>query len=320
MFAEFCSNPWCWGPISAVVLLFVLAHLKTSRPDGVLEKVHPYRRMVPFIMRSRNESVVYFDGTVRAEKMEAYLAQAKAQFGANVTHIAVAAANIALGANPRLNRFVSGRRIYRRKGRWVTFSMKRQKKNARAKLGVVKLEMTEEQSFRKLVERINGKITHERSGEKTSMDTELQIFGMIPRTVMRLAYRAFLAVDYVGLLPKWFLDGDGMFTSIFMANLGSVEMGPGYHHLYEWGNAPLFVMIGQVEERPVVENGEVVVGRVLPVRFSYDERIDDGITARGGIEHFLGVLGDPEKWLGGLDGSADLDPPMWPRQDAIETA
>ena len=98
-----------------------------------------------------------------------------------------------------------------------------------------------------------------------------------------------------------------MFTSIFIANLGSIGMKPGYHHLYEWGNSPLFLMFGKVEEKVIVEDGAMTPARVLPVRFSFDERIEDGLTAQGGIDVLLSVLEDPEQWLGSPDGD---DRPM----------
>lgn len=295
------SDVRCWS-LGAAALIFLLLCFKSSRPDGKLEKVHPYRRMVPIIMRSRNESVVYFDTEVRTEKLEAYLARAKESFGANVTHIIVAGVNIALVHTPTLNRFISGRRVYRRNGRWVTFSMKRQKKNRAAKLGVVKLEMHDSETFRGLVERINGKINHERSGKKTSMDKELALFGFVPTIALRVLFKAFLALDYVGLLPGWFMRDDGMFTSVFIANLGSIGMKPGYHHLYEWGNAPMFLMFGAIEDRVIVEDGAMTPVRVLPIRISYDERIDDGMTAQAGMNVLAKVLSDPERWLGGLEG------------------
>jgi hypothetical protein len=125
--------------------------------------------------------------------------------------------------------------------------------------------------------------------------------------VLRVLFKAFLALDYFGLLPGWFMRDDGMFTSVFIANLGSIGMKPGYHHLYEWGNAPIFLMFGAIEERVVVENGAMTPARILPIRVSYDERIDDGMTAQAGINVLRKVLGDPERWLGGLDGDG---PPM----------
>ena len=56
-----------------VVLIWLLMSLKTSRADGTLLEVHPYRRMMPYIMRGRNESVVYYDDYIDAEKLLEYV-------------------------------------------------------------------------------------------------------------------------------------------------------------------------------------------------------------------------------------------------------
>jgi hypothetical protein len=295
------------------LVLWTLLTLKTSRGDGTYLPVPKFRRMMFFIMPTRNESVVYFDRVIRYEPLEAYLTKAKVAFGADITHAGVAALNIGLAENPRMNQFVVGRRMYARNGRWVTFSMKRQYMNKEAKLSAVKLEMQDGESFRQLCGRINDNIVVERSGTKTASDVEFDLLDVLPRPGLWFANHLIRWLDYYNILPyELFIKGDGMYTSAFLANLGSLGMGPGYHHLYEHGTCPLFLMFGQIEERAVVENGEVKVGKVLHIRFSYDERIADGLTAKDGIESVARVLQDPERWLGCLDDNGSDARPMWP--------
>ena len=74
-------------------------------------------------------------------------------------------------------------------------------------------------------------------------------------------------------------------------------MAPAYHHLYEWGNCPLFLMVGQVEERVVAHNGEITTEEVLPMRIAFDERIEDGLTAKQGIDQFVAILESPQDIL-----------------------
>jgi hypothetical protein len=310
-------NTWITGGLAGLAGLASLVQLKTSRSDGDLVQIHPFRRMMFYIMPGRNESVVYFDRAVRAEKLEAYLAQAREAFGANMTHTLTAAVGIGLGENPKMNHFVVGRRLYARKGRWVTFSMKRQKLNKQAKLSAVKLEMKDGETFRELVERINQQVNVERSGERTDADKEFDLLNLLPRFGLNGAASLLRTLDYYNILPAFFIKGDGMYTSAFIANLGSVGMGAGYHHLYEYGTCPLFIMVGQVEERPVVEDGKVVVGRVLPIRFSYDERIADGLTARFGIESVARVLEDPFHWLGCVKPDGSDTRPMFPHGEPV---
>ena len=294
-------------------VLWTLAHLKTRRPDGTLEKVHPYRRIMFYIMPTRNESVVYFDSYIRADNLLRYLEKAKGTLDADMTHCVVAACNVGLASTPQMNRFVVGKRLYARKGRFVTFSMKRKALDKKAKLATVKLAIEDGESFAELCGRMNEQVTVERSGKRTHADKEFDLFNLLPRPLFAGAARLLRGLDYFNLLPGFFLRDDPMYTSLFVANLGSLKMRPAFHHLYEYGTCPLFAMVGAVEERPVVEDGQVIVAPVLHVRYSYDERIDDGLTSRSGIEAVKRVLEDPERWLGCVEeGNA---PPMWPRED-----
>jgi len=294
-----------WIVLAAISSLWILAEFKTSRPDGTLVKTHPYRRLMAFIMPTRAESVVFFDRDVRCEKLLAYVEQARAAFGANVTHCAVIAMSEAIASAPTMNRFVLGRRVYQRKGRWITFSMKRKKLNRKAKIAVVKMEMKEGETFKDLVQRINEKISVERSDTKTYADKEFALFNALPRPILRGAATLLKVIDYYNLMPGAFIETDSMYTSAVVANLGSLGMDAGYHHLYEWGNCHVFGMFGRVVDQPVVENGQLVAGKVMRCRFTFDERSEDGINAHVSIERLAEVLEDPFTHLGCLkeDGS-----------------
>jgi hypothetical protein len=279
-----------------------------ERVDGELIKgLHPYRRLMTHIMRGRNESVVYFDSFARCDTLLKYMKEASAAFDqeVDITHCLVAAVAIALAENPMMNRFVVGRRLYQRKGRFITFSMKRQKLGRKAKLSAVKLEMPEGETFRQLVERINANIHHERSGKKTTADKEFAILDRLPRAALDGAVGLLKTLDHWGALPAMFIDNDAMYTSLFIANLGSLGMGAGFHHLYEWGNCPLFMMAGKIEKRPLVVGDQVEITSVIPFRYTFDERVDDGLNAGFGIDAANRALEDPYRYFGCLaaDGS-----------------
>jgi hypothetical protein len=296
-----------------IILLVILAVLvalefKTSRSDGTLIKpLHPYRKMMLYIMPAKYESLVLFDELVLAEPLLDYVAQAKERHPIDITHCVVGAVAHGMHENPSMNRFEKGRRLYQRKKVWLTFSMKRKRLNRTAKLTAVKKEAPPGESFYALCTRINESIQVERSDAVTYTDKELGILTAIPRPVLELGVKLLKALDYFNLLPADFIENDAMFTSIFIANLGSVHMAAGYHHLYEWGTCPLFLMVGSIEERAVAVDGEIQVRKVLPLRFTYDERIEDGHNAGYGIQTVKRVLENPFEYLGCLaaDGSDD---------------
>ena len=302
--------PWHWGAVVAVVLI-VIAHFKTSRADGILVgKVHPYRRLMWFVMPTRNECVVYYEDKIRAENLIAYLDDVRPTLGCNVTHAYVAALNVAIAESPTMDQFVLGRRMYKRKVRSITFSMKRKAKDAKAKIAVVRMPMDNTEPFASLAGRINGSISHQRSGKKTHTDKEYQLFDLLPRTGLRFFVWLFHALDYINLLPYSFTKEDALYTSAVVANLGSLEMDSAYHHLYEWGTASVFATVGQIKDEAVVEDGKVVAAKVLTVRYSYDERIDDGLSTRKAIRRVNEILRDPHTHLGCLGEDETTHKPM----------
>ncbi|MFH1131678.1 MAG: hypothetical protein V1754_10105, partial [Pseudomonadota bacterium] len=150
---------------AAVFVVLMLLNLKTSRPDGTLIKktqIHPYRTMLGHIMPTRNESVVYFDTYVNAEKLLEYIPIARQRFHVDVTHCLVGAHFAAADTNPKMNQFVVGRRLYQRNDWWVTFSMKRKKLDKEAKVAAVKMNLERGKTFEDLCNKINEKIGIER--------------------------------------------------------------------------------------------------------------------------------------------------------------
>ncbi|WP_349410342.1 dihydrolipoamide acetyltransferase family protein [Pseudalkalibacillus sp. SCS-8] len=52
--------------------------------------------------------------------------------------------------------------------------------------------------------------------------------------------------------------------------------------------------VGRIQEKPVVENGEIVAAPVLAVSISYDHRLVDGVTAQNALNHVKRLLNDPQ--------------------------
>jgi len=66
-----------WDTMSVLVILvvlWILAGLKSGRPDGVhIKRVHPYRAMMAYIMPTRTESVVYMDDVIDAARLQGFI-------------------------------------------------------------------------------------------------------------------------------------------------------------------------------------------------------------------------------------------------------
>ncbi|WP_413379960.1 dihydrolipoamide acetyltransferase family protein [Alkalihalobacillus sp. 1P02AB] len=55
--------------------------------------------------------------------------------------------------------------------------------------------------------------------------------------------------------------------------------------------------IGRIEEKAIVQNGEIVAAPVLALSISYDHRLIDGVTAQNALNHVKRLLNDPQLLL-----------------------
>ncbi len=285
-----------FGIFGALVVIWILLNLKRGRADGQLVKnIHPFRTMLLFACPNRQASTVYFDVSIKAQNMEAFLKKQGEE--SSIMNLLVWAGKIALENCPEMNRFCSGNRLYLRNGVHISFTVKKDLKDRNSKTSFLKLNLSKFKTFEDLCERIKGGVKVERSDEETYSDKEHSFFSSLPNFIFGPIYKLAALLDYYNLLPFWFYKEDGLFTSLIITNLGSLKMKPGFHHLYEWGNCPIFAMVGKVKDEVIAKDGKVEIERVLPIRISFDERIEGGMVAKFGLQKFIDVLENPEEHL-----------------------
>ena len=186
-------------------------------------------------------------------------------------HLYLRALAMAYHARPNVNRFVAGGRLWQRNHVAITFTAKQSLEDG-APMHTVKRVFPEDETLEEMVDSIMGRIRKRRSGEVTTSDKEINLAMTMPVFVTRAAVWLLHKANMLHLLPKKMIDDDPLFTSVFIANLGSVGLDAGYHHLWEYGTCSAFGVIGKVHERA---DGK----RVMNVQYSYDERVEDGLYA-----------------------------------------
>ena len=260
--------------------------------DGRRVTVHPYRRMMAFLLRGRNESAVYFEQRLDLSRTQPWLEQR----GARLFHLILHALASTLHERERLNRFTVGRRIYQRTGVFLSFAAKKAMADDAA-LATVKRRFEPGETFDALTASLSDGIREARSDNKSQIDKELSILLKLPGFLLVFLLGLLKRAYAWGLAPRSLVDTDPMYASAFVANLGSIKLDAAYHHLYEHGNCPLFVTIGHVHEAPAVVEGELVTRPTLTLRFSFDERVEDGLYAARALEMFCKRVEDPASWI-----------------------
>jgi hypothetical protein len=84
-------------------------------------------------------------------------------------------------------------------------------------------------------------------------------------------------MDYFGWLPKWMLDVSPFHGSMIITDMGSLRIGPVYHHIYNFGTLPAFIAFGAKRHAyELNRRGEVVDHKYVDCKFVTDEGIVDG--------------------------------------------
>ena len=94
-----------------------------KRPDGrVLKDLEPMQAIMPYVMRTRTDSMNMYEDTFACEPMDEYIKE-KAEEGIKLSymHILIAAIVRLIALRPQLNRFVMNGKIYARPKIWVSF-------------------------------------------------------------------------------------------------------------------------------------------------------------------------------------------------------
>ncbi len=277
------------------------------RPDGdYIRDLPRTRRIMPFIMRKRNESIVFFEQKLNASRTLTFLDEFRSRTGLHATmlHLLIYASTQIIKERPHMNRFVAGGRIFQRRGIWISFSAKK-RKTEDAPIVLVKCEIDPSWSFEELVRQIEEGISEGRSDKHSITDTELSLIFKLPTLLVGWVVWLLVKLDHFGLLPSSYIKKDPFFASMFIVNLGSINLDAGYHHLYEYGNVPMLIMAGRSKEEVVVgPDGTPVVRPMMTLRYSFDERIEDGLYGARALEIMKRILEDPAEST--LPGSQTL--------------
>ncbi|HEU4946149.1 MAG TPA: 2-oxo acid dehydrogenase subunit E2 [Kribbella sp.] len=274
---------------------------RLPRRDGRLaEGVPNSRAIMPYIMRRRTESTVYFEQTVDMSRAQEWLERWNAAGGPRAGMFSLVLHLVAqmLHARPRLNRFVARRRLYDRDGVYLSFGAKKQLTED-APLQMVKRRFEPDESLAEMVRSLDEAVTFARSDQPSDVDKELKLLLSLPTPVLDVAVSLFHWLDARGALPGLLTRSDPMYSSAVISNLGSLKTDAAYHHLYEHGNCPLFLVVGRVRQTPVADDdGTVRIRPLLALRWTFDERIEDGLYAANSAEWLRQRLEDPFRYLG----------------------
>ncbi len=260
----------------------------------------PMDAVGPFIMPTRGGSTNMFSASADVEKCEQLLRQLRldGMKGLGMIHIFMAAYARVVSQLPGVNRFIRGQRVYARKNMEICMTIKKDIA-LNAPETVVKLDATPTDTLYTVYENLNKLIEeNKQEGDNNSMDTAARVLMAFPAVILKLVVWFLKLLDYFGLLPKFLTKLSPFHGSLFITNMGSLGMPPVYHHLYEFGNLPVFIAMGAKRSEYVMnKDGQVEKKRYIDFTVVCDERICDGHYYATALKMFKKIIENPEQLL-----------------------
>lgn len=270
-----------------------------DRKDGRLLRTRdPMSVVETFILVDRTGSTNYIQDKVEITKAEEYIKRKRKEGlnGFGLMHLMVASYVRVVSQMPAVNRFVSGQRVYARNRIEVNIDIKKEMTleapNTCVKI-ILSPEDTAEEVYRKMKEVIDG----EKGGETDSdFDGVAATLAKFPKLFFKFTIWFLKLLDYFGGIPKSLLEVSPFHGSFFITSMGSLGIPPIIHHLYNFGNVPIFCAIGPKRTAYEIDrNGEVVKKKYLDYTFSTDERIVDGYYYATAFRMMKLCFADPDK-------------------------
>ncbi len=270
-----------------------------DRIDGRRIRTEPPMNQVsPYIMVTRNSSTNFYADSFEITNVERYIRQKRKEGLTNfgLMHVLLACYCRAVAKYPKINRFISGQKIYSR-GNDLQYCMTIKKEmTSDSPETVIKVHLspydTAEDVYRKLNEQIDEV---KNTPLDSSFDNTAHALMMVPGVFLKFVVWLLRTLDYFGMLPKFLLEVSPFHGSVFFTSMGSLGIPPIYHHLYDFGNMPLFGSFGCKRRAvEVQEDGTIVQRKYLDCKFTMDERIVDGFYYAAFLKQFKRILYKPE--------------------------
>ena len=270
---------------------------KKNKPGRRIRTMNAYTGFTPFIMKTRGDASNYFKDAVEIRAAEKYLREKRARGykGAGMLHMFIAAYVRVISQKPALNRYITGQRAYARKNIEVVMSVK--KAMAEDAGGTsIKVIFDPRDTFIDVYTKMNDAIEHVKSGNETATGDTADVLIKIPRLLLKFVMWFLNILDYFNLLPQKLLDASPFHGSMIISDIGSLGIPPIYHHLYNFGNLPIFISFG-IKRRAWELNakGEVEEKRYVDFTVVTDERILDGYGYAQGIKLMKNLILHPEQ-------------------------
>ncbi len=251
--------------------------------------------VVPYIMRTRDDSQNYFEDVIDITNIEKYL-DAKHQEGytdMTILHVILAAYVRVVSERPGINRFIAGQKIYARKNIECVMTIKKEL-SLESPDTCIKVEFDPRDNVYNIYKKFQ-KIAHDAIDNNTDFDNTAKAITKIPGFIFRFGMWLLRGLDYMRCLPRALLRVSPFHGSMIITSMGSLGIPAIYHHLYNFGTLPIFISYGSIFSADAIKrDGTRERHHFVTFKVVTDERICDGYYYASAFKKIKRYLLHPE--------------------------
>ena len=277
--------------------------LKKTRFDGtLLTDMPPFSVLMPLMMPSKCDSTVFYEQRLDVTGTLAYLKSInreliKRREIVTLFEVILAAALRSFALRPKINRFISNGRFWQRNAIVFNFVAKKELTDEGQEVNV-KIAFDPGDTLVEVARKVAQSVKASISAAGEDNERIVNFAGRLPVPILRIALNAYNWLDRHNLLGASLLASDPMWCSLFLTNVGSFGLDAPFHHLFERGNCHIFLAVGKVaDERVLAADGSAETRKLLILRYSYDDRIADGVYMGKALEYVKDFAEHPEKLM-----------------------
>ncbi|MCE5257107.1 MAG: hypothetical protein LLF89_09725 [Spirochaetaceae bacterium] len=245
------------------------------------------------MLRGRNASAVFYEKEIDVENALRYIKAKDSSIERySLFALIMAAAVRTLALRPALNRFVHGRALYQRNHIAFSFIVKQQMSEEAPEVNA-KVFFKPGDGLAEVTRKVNEAIAYAREHGEGKGELIVRYVHAIPggKAVLMALYRF---LDRINLAPPSLIDTDPLFASCYFANLGSIGLDAPFHHLYEWGNVSIFIVLGKLEQKEGRLGPAGLKHHSMCMKLTIDERISEGLYFARAASLFARFIAHPD--------------------------
>ena len=245
--------------------------------------VSNFRKIAIGTWRDAYDPSVY--GTLRLRMDEAmrYIDEFRAATGRRLTvsHLLAKASAMALRDCPDANAVLRWNKVYLRQRIGVFFQVAMTDEgDDKVDLSGAKLDDVDGLSLMEVLDQFEEKVQRVRERKDPALEKTRNTFQIIPYMLLNAFLRLLHLLNVtLNLDMRWAGIPRDPFGSILVTNIGSLGLETAYVPLVPYSGVPLLLAAGAVEERPVVVDGALGVGKMMNLCATFDHRFIDGVHA-----------------------------------------